>query len=112
MILVQGTEGMKGHMYERPNFPITWARAFGKGRVFYTSMGHREDVWENPNVPGAASGRTGLGNRPYRRQRRAQYPQGHAEIRRTAEMIAAIGEPADEWSSAGSACCFHGLPPS
>jgi uncharacterized protein len=48
VILVQGTEGMKGHMYERPNFPITWARAFGKGRVFYTSMGHREDVWENP----------------------------------------------------------------
>ena len=48
VILVQGTEGMKGHMYERPNFPITWARAYGKGRVFYTSMGHREDVWENP----------------------------------------------------------------
>ena len=48
MILVQVTEGMKGHMYERPNFPITWARAYGKGRVFYTSMGHREDVWENP----------------------------------------------------------------
>jgi type 1 glutamine amidotransferase len=48
VILIQGTEGMKGHMYERPNFPITWARAFGKGRVFYTSMGHREDVWENP----------------------------------------------------------------
>ena len=48
VILIQVTEGMKGHMYERPNFPITWARAYGKGRVFYTSMGHREDVWENP----------------------------------------------------------------
>jgi type 1 glutamine amidotransferase len=48
VILVQGTKGMEGHMYERPDFPITWARAFGKGRVFYTSMGHREDVWENP----------------------------------------------------------------
>jgi uncharacterized protein len=48
VILVQGTEGMKGPMYQRPNFPITWARAHGKGRVFYTSMGHREDVWENP----------------------------------------------------------------
>ena len=48
VILVQGTEGMKGKMYQRPNFPITWARPFGKGRVFYTSMGHREDVWENP----------------------------------------------------------------
>jgi uncharacterized protein len=48
VIMVQVTDGMKGHMYERPNFPITWARAHRKGRVFYTSMGHREDVWENP----------------------------------------------------------------
>ena len=26
----------------------TWARRHGKGRVFYTAMGHREDVWTNP----------------------------------------------------------------
>ncbi len=49
VILVQVTKGMKGWMYQRPNYPMTWARSFGKGRVFYTSMGHREDVWENPN---------------------------------------------------------------
>lgn len=48
VILVQDTEGMKGGMYERPSFPATWARRHEKGRVFYTSMGHREDVWENP----------------------------------------------------------------
>ncbi len=47
VILVQETEGMKGMDYERPAFPETWARKHGKGRVFYTSMGHREDVWEN-----------------------------------------------------------------
>ena len=47
VILVQDTSGMKGGMYERPNFPATWARKHEKGRVFYTSMGHREDVWEN-----------------------------------------------------------------
>jgi type 1 glutamine amidotransferase len=47
VILVQDTEGMKGLDYERPNFPVTWARKHEKGRVFYTSMGHREDVWEN-----------------------------------------------------------------
>jgi type 1 glutamine amidotransferase len=47
VILVQDTEGMKGLDYERPNFPATWARKHEKGRVFYTSMGHREDVWEN-----------------------------------------------------------------
>jgi type 1 glutamine amidotransferase len=48
VIMVQVTEGMTGNMYHRPNYPMTWARAYGKGRVFYTSMGHREDVWENP----------------------------------------------------------------
>jgi type 1 glutamine amidotransferase len=47
VLLVQDTDGMKGGMYERPSFPATWARKHDKGRVFYTSMGHREDVWEN-----------------------------------------------------------------
>lgn len=44
-ILVQDTSGMRGASYERPPFPSTWARMQGRGRVFYTSMGHREDVW-------------------------------------------------------------------
>jgi uncharacterized protein len=48
VLLVQDTTGMKGAMYERPNFPATWARKHDKGRVFYSSMGHREDVWQNP----------------------------------------------------------------
>lgn len=39
---------MKGTMYQRPAYPTTWAREEGKGRVFYTAMGHREDVWTNP----------------------------------------------------------------
>jgi type 1 glutamine amidotransferase len=47
VILVNETEGMQGKDYQRPPFPATWARRHGKGRVFYTSMGHREDVWEN-----------------------------------------------------------------
>ena len=45
VILVQETKGMKGNCYQRPPFPATWARVHGKGRVFYTSLGHREDVW-------------------------------------------------------------------
>lgn len=48
VILAQTTEGMKGKDYQRPAFPATWARKHGEGRVFYTSMGHREDVWVNP----------------------------------------------------------------
>jgi uncharacterized protein len=47
VILVQDTMGMKGAMYERPSYPGTWARMHEKGRVFFTSMGHREDVWQN-----------------------------------------------------------------
>ncbi len=26
-------------------FPISWARQAGTGRVFYTALGHREDLW-------------------------------------------------------------------
>lgn len=48
VILVQDTKGMVGNLYQRPPYPSTWARMQGKGRVFYTSMGHREDVWTNP----------------------------------------------------------------
>jgi len=48
VLLVQETESMKGIEYERPAYPATWARKHGKGRVFYTSMGHREDVWTSP----------------------------------------------------------------
>lgn len=50
VILVQETEGMKGDCYQRPNYPATWARRHGKGRVFYTSFGHREDIWDNPQI--------------------------------------------------------------
>jgi type 1 glutamine amidotransferase len=29
-------------------YDVAWCREYGKGRVFYTSLGHRKDVWENP----------------------------------------------------------------
>ncbi|MHB8863357.1 MAG: ThuA domain-containing protein [Pirellulaceae bacterium] len=48
VLLVNETKGMKGDMYDRPPFPGTWARRHDKGLVFYTSLGHREDVWTNP----------------------------------------------------------------
>ncbi len=48
VILVQETEGMRGDCYQRPPYPATWAHMYGKGRVFYTSLGHRHDVWTNP----------------------------------------------------------------
>ncbi|MHA3775503.1 ThuA domain-containing protein [Verrucomicrobiota bacterium sgz303538] len=34
-------------------FPVSWCRKAGTGRVFYTSLGHREDVWDaDPNMKG------------------------------------------------------------
>jgi type 1 glutamine amidotransferase len=47
VILAQDSKGMKGDEYQRALYPATWARKHEKGRVFYSSMGHREDVWEN-----------------------------------------------------------------
>jgi uncharacterized protein len=46
VILVQETNGMSGPPYQRPPYPATWARMQGKGRVFYTSMGH-EEIWQD-----------------------------------------------------------------
>jgi type 1 glutamine amidotransferase len=61
VIMVQNTKDMEktkgsNNVYDRPSFPETWARLHGKGRVFYTSMGHREDVWENPLYHGLLIG--------------------------------------------------------
>ncbi len=28
------------------HYPVSWVRKAGEGKVFYTSLGHREDVWD------------------------------------------------------------------
>lgn len=56
VFLVQETKMMKGPAYQRPDFPSTWARLHGKGRVFYTGLGHREDIWTNPFFQAIALG--------------------------------------------------------
>ena len=30
------------------DFAVTWAKMYGKGRVFYTTLGHVEDNWDKP----------------------------------------------------------------
>ncbi|HEX6466318.1 MAG TPA: ThuA domain-containing protein [Terriglobales bacterium] len=47
VILTVDTAGMEGGPYQRPPYPVTWARRHGKGRVFYTAMGHLPETWEN-----------------------------------------------------------------
>jgi hypothetical protein len=32
------------------DYPQAWQRTFGKGRVFYTALGHRADIWTNDPV--------------------------------------------------------------
>ncbi|HEY1306738.1 MAG TPA: ThuA domain-containing protein [Vicinamibacterales bacterium] len=29
------------------DLPLAWAKDYGRGRVFYTALGHREDVWQS-----------------------------------------------------------------
>ena len=48
VLSVIDSPAMTGKEYVRPPFPSTWARKEGSGRVWYTAMGHREDVWTNP----------------------------------------------------------------
>ena len=50
VVLIQETAGMHDPCYQRAPYPATWARSHEKGRVFYTSFGHREDVWTNPKI--------------------------------------------------------------
>jgi len=45
VIDTQSMEDKKG-LYNRPNYPTSWARMEQKGRVYYNAMGHREDVWD------------------------------------------------------------------
>ena len=56
VILVQETKYMKGDAYRRPDYPQTWVRMHGQGRVFYTSLGHREEVWTDPLFQALAQG--------------------------------------------------------
>lgn len=43
VLLVQETAGMHGSPYRRPPYPSTWAHRYGRGRVFYTSLGHGDN---------------------------------------------------------------------
>ena len=30
------------------DFAVTWAKMYGKGRVYYTTLGHVQDNWDKP----------------------------------------------------------------
>jgi type 1 glutamine amidotransferase len=45
---VHGLLGMDKHPQNKSpgDYPVSWCKQYGQGRVFYTSLGHREDVWD------------------------------------------------------------------
>ncbi len=32
------------------DFAVAWCRNYGKGRVFYSTFGHRDEVWDQPDI--------------------------------------------------------------
>jgi type 1 glutamine amidotransferase len=32
------------------DFPVAWAKTYGRGRVFYSTLGHAVDSWDNPAI--------------------------------------------------------------
>jgi type 1 glutamine amidotransferase len=32
------------------DFPVAWAKMYGKGRVFYSTFGHTDEAWDDPRV--------------------------------------------------------------
>jgi len=32
------------------DFPVAWSKMYGKGRVFYSTLGHTEESWQDPDI--------------------------------------------------------------
>src|ERR1700738_4833656 len=32
------------------DFPVAWSKLYGKGRVFYSTLGHTEEAWDDPDI--------------------------------------------------------------
>jgi len=47
-LLDPGNERTKQKSYNIPNYPVIWCSTLGKGRVYSSALGHREDVWTSP----------------------------------------------------------------
>ncbi len=49
-LLTIDTKKMKEDDYKKQDpYPVTWIEEYGKGRIFSSALGHREDVWTNPD---------------------------------------------------------------
>lgn len=48
VIMALDARRLAGNLYERESYPVAWARMQGRGRVFYTTMGHTAEIWRDP----------------------------------------------------------------
>ena len=48
-IILSAREFRPGDKLARPDadYAVSWCREYGKGKVFYTSLGHRKEVWQD-----------------------------------------------------------------
>lgn len=44
--LMLNADDIKNKKATPGDYPIAWRKDYGQGRVFYTSLGHREDIWD------------------------------------------------------------------
>lgn len=42
--------GRRGVKRTDRDFAVAWARTYGKGRMFWTTFGHLEDVYDDPRI--------------------------------------------------------------
>ncbi|MDP8244552.1 MAG: ThuA domain-containing protein [Candidatus Hinthialibacter antarcticus] len=49
IMLLDGSQMDEDYYKEAGLYPHGWVEDFGKGRVFHSALGHRQDVWENPD---------------------------------------------------------------
>ena len=78
-VLLIHEPGLKGNMYDRPAYPATWAHLHGQGRVFYTSMGHREERSAQSHLPVHPPGRTVVGVRKCESRHHAEHRKGNPQ---------------------------------
>ena len=84
VILVQDCADMKKadpldrRCYDRPPYPATWGRMYGKGRVYYTSMGHRGGCLDEQNLSADPVGWAAMGLGRRCRRHRTQHRSGYA----------------------------------
>lgn len=66
VLAVLETAGMEGPEYRRRPYPVVWARPYGRGRVFYSALGHFAEEWSDPAHLGMLAGalRWALGDAP------------------------------------------------